>query len=789
MKKLFFLISILYASFLQSQEKFTISGVIKDKSNGETLIGASVFLQKTSIGAVTNDYGFYSISAPEGNYQLVVSFLGYKDVVQQISLKGNVKVNVEIEEDANILDEVVITTEKNEITNIKAPQMSVAKIKMNTIKKMPVVFGEVDVIKSLQLLPGVTNNGEGSSGFNVRGGSSDQNLVLLDEAIIYNTSHLFGFFSVFNADAIKDIKLYKGMIPANFGGRSSSVLDVRQKEGNNKKFELTGGIGAISSRLALEGPMFNKKGSFLVAGRGSYAHLFLKLAGEENTASFYDLNLKTNYEINKKNKLYLSAYFGRDVFNISNSFVNDYGNLSGNLRWNHLFNDKLFANLSLVYSKYDYKLNINVLEFSWLSFITNYNLKYDLKYYLNDKFTLDYGVSGIYYDFDPGTISPTTETSSFNLIVLDKKRALESGVYVNAEHKITDKLTAQYGVRLSSFLRLGGQSLVNYENDQPLVYNELLDLYQPGVSIGETSYDTHETIKDFINFEPRFGMAYQLNESSSVKAGYSKTTQYIHLLSNTTSASPLDVWTPSGKFIEPQQSNQYALGYFKTLKNKKYSLEVEGYYKTIDNVIDYIDGSDLIGKNYIEREILSGESRAYGLEFLFRKNKGRLKGWLAYTISKAESKTPGGTAGGLGINDGKWYNAAFDRTHDVSMTGSYKLNEKWTFGSNFILQSGRPVTYPNAQYSYQGLTIANYSERNTSRLPAFHRLDVSATYIPNRKPNRRWKGEWVFGIYNVYSRKNAAAISFAQNRETGNNEATRTSIFGIVPSVSYNFKF
>lgn len=789
MKKLFFLISIFCASFLQSQEKFTISGVIKDKSNGETLIGASVFLQDTSTGTITNDYGFFSISASQGNYKLIVSFLGYKDVVQEINLIQNLKVNLEIEEDANILDEVVITTEKNEITNIKAPQMSVAKIKMNTIKKMPVVFGEVDVIKSLQLLPGVTNNGEGSSGFNVRGGSSDQNLVLLDEAIIYNTSHLFGFFSVFNADAIKDIKLYKGMIPANFGGRSSSVLDVRQKEGNNKKFELTGGIGVISSRLAVEGPMFNKKGSFLVAGRGSYAHLFLKLAGEENTASFYDLNLKTNYEINKKNKLYLSAYFGRDVFNISNSFVNDYGNLSGNLRWNHLFNDKLFANLSLVYSKYDYKLNINVLEFSWLSFITNYNLKYDLKYYLNDKFTLDYGVSGIYYDFDPGTISPTTETSSFNLIVLDKKRALESGAYVNAEHKITDKLTAQYGVRLSSFLRLGGQSLVNYENDQPLVYNELLDLYQPGVSTGETSYDTHETIKDFINFEPRFGMAYQLNESSSIKAGYSKTTQYIHLLSNTTSASPLDVWTPSGEFIEPQQSNQYALGYFKTLENKKYSLEVEGYYKTIDNVIDYIDGSDLIGKNYIEREILSGESRAYGLEFLFRKNKGRLKGWLAYTISKAESKTPGGTAGGLGINDGKWYNAAFDRTHDISMTGSYKLNEKWTFGSNFILQSGRPVTYPNAQYSYQGLTIANYSERNTSRLPAYHRLDISATYVPNRKPNRRWKGEWVFGIYNVYSRKNAASISFAQNRETGNNEATRTSIFGIVPSVSYNFKF
>lgn len=788
MKKLLFLILILCTSFLQSQDKFTISGIIKDKSNGETIIGASVFLKNTTIGSITNDYGFFSISAPKSSYTLVISYLGYKDVVKQVDLNENLKINLEIEEDDDVLDEVVITSEKNEITNIRAPQMSVAKIKINTIKKIPVVFGEVDVVKALQLLPGVTNNGEGSSGFNVRGGSSDQNLVLLDEAIIYNSSHLFGFFSIFNADALKDVKLYKGMIPANFGGRSSSVLDVRQKEGNKKNLAITGGIGTISSRLAIEAPLFKGKGSFLAAGRASYIHLFLELAGQENSANFYDLNLKTNYEINKKNKLYLSSYFGRDIFNISNAFKTNYGNSSGTLRWNHLFNDKLFSNLSLVYSKYEYDLNIDLFGFNWVSFITNYNIKYDLKYYLNDNIKLDFGSNTIYYDFDPGTISPSDDGSAFNLLVLDKKKALESGVYINAEHKLSDKLSAQYGVRASSFLRLGGQSLLEYENNQPLVYNELLGLYEAGNPTGEVSYEKHESIKDFVNLEPRFGMSYQLNDDSSVKAGYSKTTQYIHLLSNTTSASPLDVWAPSGKFIKPQQSNQYALGYFKTIDNKKYSLEVETYYKKINDVIDYIDGSDLIAKNNIEQEILSGETEAYGLEVLFRKNKGRFKGWLAYTLSKAVSKTPGGSAGGLGINNGEWYNAAYDKPHDISVTGTYDLNEKWSFGGNFILQSGRPVTYPNAQYVYEGLTIANYSERNTSRLPSYNRLDISATYTPS-STEKRWKGEWVFGIYNIYNRKNAASVSFAQNRGTGENEATRTSIFGIVPSVIYNFKF
>ena len=783
---LLFFVGFILAS---AQNSYTISGTITDASNGETVFGASVFLENTTIGAVTNAYGFYSITAEEGDYKLIVSYIGYATASQKITLNGNQNINFEITEASTALEEVLIVAEESERVNIKSPQMSVSKLKVETIKQIPVVLGEVDIIKSIQLLPGVNNGGEGSSGFNVRGGAVDQNLVLLDEAIIYNTSHLFGFFSVFNADAIKDVKLYKGGIPARYGGRVSSVLDVRQKDGNSKKFELNGGIGLISSRLSAEGPVFSNKGSFLVAGRGSYAHLFLQATGGENSAFFYDLNLKTNYNIDKKNKLYLSAYFGRDEFNFGANFNSGYGNASGNLRWNHIFSDRVFSNLSFIYSDYDYVLDFKSFDFDWISEITNYNIKYDLSYYQSNKLQLDFGFNAIYYDFNPGEINPTTETSSINPLLLDQKRAFENGIYASAEYKFSEKLTATAGLRYSYFIRRGGQPLTVYENNLPVVYNETLGVYEDGNAIGETNFAKNETIETYGNLEPRLALAYQINENSSFKAGYSYTAQYIHLLSNTLSVTPLDVWAPSGSFIKPQLSNQYAVGYFRNFKDKTYSLEVEGYYKTVDNRIDYVDGSDLIGQNTIETEILNGELRAYGLEFLFRKTKGNFTGWLAYTISKAEQRTPGGAAGGPGINNGNWYYAAQDRTHDVSLTGSYKLNDKWNFGANVIYQTGRPVTYPDGQYTYEDINVANFSDRNASRLTAYHRIDVSATYKPNRKPVKRWKGEWVFGIYNLYNRRNAASISFGQNRETGANEATRTAIFGIVPSVSYNFKF
>ena len=789
MKKFIFYL-LIFTSFLgYSQEKITISGTLKSKTNGETLTGATILLKGTNFGVSTNEYGFYSLTVPKGKYTLLISYLGYTTVEKEVSLNTSLKLSFELQEDTSQLDEVVINSEGLKKTNLRTPQMSVTKLSTKTIKKIPAVMGEVDIIKSIQLLPGVTNSGEGASGFNVRGGAEDQNLVLLDEAIIYNSSHLFGFFSVFNSDAIKDIKLYKGGIPAQFGGRVSSVLDIRQKEGNSKRFTLTGGIGAISSRLTAEGPTFKDKGSFLLSGRASYAHLFLKLANNSNSASFYDLNFKTNYKIDSKNRLFLSGYLGQDDFSLAKRFSNSYGNISGNLRWNHIFNNKLFSNLSVIYSRYNYALALDMQGLDWKSNINNYNLKYDVGYYVNDKMKFNFGASGIYYQFNPGELNPLNESSGINPRKLDDKLAFEGGVYASLEHKITDKLTTMYGVRYSTFYRLGGQTLNEYQNNLPVVYNSELGIYERADAIGETNFSSGKTVASFGNFEPRFALSYQLNNKSSFKTSYNRTAQYLHLISNTTSATPLDVWAPSGKFIKPQIADQYALGYFRNFKNNMYSLETEVYYKTVDNRVDYIDGADLIAQNNIEREILTGEMRSYGLEMLLRKNKGSFTGWVSYTLSKAQQRTPGNASGGLGINNGNWYNTAYDRTHDFSFTGNYELNGKWSFGSNFIFQTGRPVTYPNGQFNYQGLSIPTYGERNASRLPAYHRLDVSATLTPKKNKNRKWKGEWVFSIYNIYNRNNAASISFGQNATTGANEATQTTIFGIIPSVSYNFKF
>lgn len=789
MKSTLFLLLFFAINIANAQEKFTVSGTLKDKANGETLLGATVLFEGTNIGAATNEYGFYSLTAPKGDYTLVVSYVGYVSVEKPMSLTADVKFDAELQEDANQLEEVILTVEESKKVNLGRPQMSVSKLSANSIKQIPAVLGEVDVIKSIQLLPGVTNAGEGASGFNVRGGAEDQNLVLLDEAIIYNSSHLFGFFSVFNNDAVKDVQLYKGGIPARFGGRVSSVLDIRQKDGNSKTFGLKGGIGLISSRLTAEGPTVKGKGSFLVSGRASYAHLFLKLFNNNNKAGFYDLNFKTNFEANANNKLYLSGYFGNDNFKILDLFNNSYGNMSGNLRWNHIFNNKLFSNLSVIYSRYNYFLNIDFVGFDWNSNIQNYNLKYDMGYFLNDKIKLDFGVSSIYYDFNPGLLEPSKEDSPIKRTKLDDKFAFENAIYIGAEHKLSKHFTTQYGLRFSYFSRLGQQKMATYANDLPVVYNSKIGVYQRAPIIGYANYDKGEAIATFGNFEPRLAMSYKFDEKSSIKASYNRMAQYLHLISNTASAAPLDIWTPSGKYIKPQLGDQYAIGYFANIENNTYSLETETYYKTVKNRVDYIDGSDLIGQNNIESEILIGESKSYGWEILVRKNKGDLTGWLAYTISEAQQRTLGGKSGGPGVNKGKWYNTPYDRTHDISLTGNYECNDKWTFGANFAFQTGRPVTYPNGQFIYNGISIPSYAGRNEQRLPAYHRVDVSATLTSRKNEDRRWKTEWVFSVYNAYDRKNAASISFDSNVDTGTNEATKTAIFGIVPSVTYNFKF
>ncbi|WP_422105035.1 TonB-dependent receptor [Winogradskyella sp.] len=783
-----FIISLWFSFNSLAQEKFTLSGTITDNQSNETLIGVNIIIPELQSGTMTNEYGFYSITLPEGTYNVQISYLGFKTISETIVLNANTTKNFKLSESAESLDEVVIK-ENIEKLNIRKPQMSVNALSIQTIKNMPVVLGEVDVIKSITLLPGVTNAGEGSSGFNVRGGAADQNLILLDEATIFNSSHLFGFFSVFNPDAIKDIKLYKGGIPAKYGGRVSSVLDIYQKEGNSSEFHMNGGIGLISSRLLAEGPIKKDKGSFLFGGRSSYAHLFLPLFDIDNVAYFYDLNTKLSYRLNERNSIFLSGYFGRDVFNIQDSFENTYGNTVVNFRWNHLFSDKLFSNLSLIYSDYYYGLDLNFVGFEWESFIRNFNVKYDLKHYISNNFKLEYGLNSIYYKFNPGEINPNTEDSGINPFKLIDKYAFENAVYIDAEHKLSNKLSVSYGARFSTFHRLGQDELNTYENDNPVLFNEALGIYEKAEPTGTENFNRTDVIASFANIEPRLALAYQLDDNSSIKASYNRMSQYLHLLSNTSSPTPLDVWTPSGKFVEPQLLDQVALGYFRTFKDNLFSLEVETFYKTIQNRIDYIDGADLIANNAIEQVILNGEARAYGLEVLLRKNEGRLQGWLAYTLSRSEQRTPGRTPIETGINNGEWYKTPFDKTHDISLTASYNLNKKWSLSSNFLFQTGLPATFPNGQYEFNGIVVPSYEARNSSRLPAYHRLDLSVNYNPKPDSQKRFKGQWVFGIYNVYNRRNAANITFRENRMSGTNEAVRLSIFGIVPSVSYNFKF
>ena len=786
MKRLFFFLLIGLNLNGYAQEKFTLSGSIFEAEGQETLIGANVLILDLKTGTISNEYGFYSITLEQGTYEITISSIGYANLLETITLNRDISQNFTLTEARENLDEVLIET-NIETLNIKTPQMSVNTLSASSIKQIPVVFGEADVIKAITLLPGVSSAGEGAAGFNVRGGAADQNLILLDEATIFNSSHLFGLFSVFNPDAIKNLKLYKGGIPAKYGGRVASVLDIYQKEGNKNEFHANGGVGLVASRLLLEGPLKKGSGSFLLGGRATYAHLFLPLFDIDNIAYFYDLNTKLSYKLNPKNNIYLSGYFGRDVFNVSDSFENTYGNTVVNFRWNHLFSDQLFSNLSLIYSDYYYGLNLNFVGFEWNSGIQNMNIKYDFKQYISDRYKLEYGIHSTYYRFNPGIISPNGPQSGINKEELTNKFAFENAVYIDVNQQVTDRLALSYGARLSTFLRLGQKEINVYENDQAIGFNADLNLYEKIDPIGSES-DSHGTvIKSFMNLEPRVALSYQLDDETSIKTSYNRMAQYLHLLSNTSSPTPLDVWAPSGTYIQPQILDQVAIGYFKNYE--RYSLEVESFYKITKNRIDYIDGANLIANKAVEQIVLNGQSRAYGLELLFRKNKGRFKGWFAYTLSKSEQQTKGRTALEPGINNGNWYNTPYDKTHDISITSSYDLSERWNLNANFIFQTGQPTTYPNGQYNYNGLIVPTYEARNSSRLDAYHRFDVSGSYTPKSNKDRRWQGEWVFSIYNLYNRKNTQSLNFRENQDTGQNEAVKLSLFGAVGSVSYNFKF
>lgn len=784
MRKIFFLFLLLNFNFIYTQNSFTISGYVQDNSNNELIIGASVIVKELQIGTVTNNYGFFSLTLVEGDYDLIFQSLGFENQSLNFSLDRNISVNIFLNENIESLDEVILSKNVEDV-DLELPLLSMNILSGKTIRQTPVVFGESDLLKTIQLLPGVSSAGEGASGFNVRGGAADQNLILFDEAIIYNSSHLFGLFSVFNSDAIKEVKLYKGGIPSSYGGRISSVLDVYQKDGNNQKLQANGGIGSISSRFLIEGPIQKNKSSFLLASRGSYAHLFLKLTDIENVAYFYDLNTKSNFVINDKNKIFVSGYFGRDVFKLQDTFSNAYGNSTFNFRWNHLINEKTFSNTSVIYSNYYYGLKLDFGGFDWNSSIKNLNLKFDIKNYFSNEFQFNYGLNIIYFDFNPGEISPLTPNSGINYSKLNSKYAVESSAYFDIINKISPNLSVRYGLRINQFLRLRQQGLQSYVNNDPLDFDENLKIYNPANPLIYSFDNNSSVFKTFNNIEPRINISYSFKDQS-LKASYNRLNQYLHLISNTSSPTPLDIWVPSGPYLKPQKLDQFALGFYKNAKSIRFESEL--FYKKIKNRLDYVDGADLVGNDNIETVVIAGDARAFGIEFLLKKITGRHKYWIAYTLSKSEQKTPGRNSIETGINFSKWYNTPYDKTHDLSINSEYKINDKLKLVGNFIYQTGQPTNYPNSQYNYMNLNIPNFGARNSFRLSDYHRLDINLTLKP-RKKNRNIESTWVFGIYNLYNRDNANSIIFRRNNETLKNEAVQISIFGIVPSVTYNFKF
>ncbi len=774
-----------------AQDKFTINGYIKDASNGEALIGATVFIKEIRSGATTNEYGFYSITLPPATYSVNYSYIGFQPISKTVELNQNTQISVELQAETEQLEEVVVRGEIEQ-ANVQNTEMSTNKLEMKTILKLPTLFGESDVIRSLILLPGVSTVGEGASGFNVRGGSVGQNLILLDEAPVYNSSHLFGFFSVFNPDAVKDTKLYKGAVPSRYGGRLASILDVRMKEGNSKKMEVTGGIGSIFSRLAVEGPLIKDKASFIIAVRRSYidvlARPFVQLLKDGGALNFYDLTMKANYNINRKNRLYLSGYFGRDNFKFDATQGFNWGNATSSLRWNHLFNERLFSNLTLVYSKYDYALQFGKDDrnnFSWNSSISNFILRPQFTYFINSKNELNFGGDATYYTFEPANAVGITNGNSVDLS-LDKKYNLETALYIGNSQKVTEELSIDYGLRYSHFQYMGPGTAYTYNDTIPGARKRV---------IASTKYNSGQNIATYGNFEPRFSFKIQTSETSSIKGSYNRMAQYLHLISNTTASNPLDVWNPSSNNIKPELADQFTLGYFRDLgKEHTYELSVEGYLRYTQNQIDYIDGANLLINRYLEGDLLSGLGRAYGIETYFQKKSGRLTGWISYTLGRTELKVDG-------INRGDWYETRYNQTHNIKIAGFYDINKRWSMSGNFVYTSGTPTTFPTSRYIEQGILIpynANDS-RNNVHLPAYHRLDISFRLEGKKMKDgkeRKNTDYWVFSFYNVYSRRNPFSIYFSQNDQRLpqgqplQSQATQLSIIGsIVPSVSYNFKF
>jgi hypothetical protein len=776
-----------------SQSRYTLSGYIKDASNGEVLVGATVYIKEIGKGATSNVYGFYSITVPAASYTVEYTFVGYQKIEKQITLDKDVRENIELPSDSEQLQEVVVIAEDEQTSKVQTVEMSTAKLDIKTIQKIPAFLGEVDVIKSLQLLPGVSTVGEGASGFNVRGGSVGQNLVLQDEAPVYNSSHMLGFFSAFNPDAVKDTKLYKGAVPSRYGGRLSSILDIRMKDGNSKDYETTGGIGTIFSRLSFEGPIVKDKGSFIVSGRRSYidilARPFVDILKDGGALNFYDLTAKANYSLNDKNRVYLSGYFGRDNFYFDDNQGFNWGNATATVRWNHLFNEKLFSNITGVYSSYKYELQFGDdarNRFNWNSSISNFIFKPEFSYFVNSNNEINFGAEAIYYFFEPANAKGISNGQPTD-ISLDKRYNLETAIYINNNLTINDTWAVEYGIRYSNFQYFGLGTIYTYNDTIPGKRRTVAT---------ETKYKRGKSIVDYGNFEPRLSVKASLSESSSVKASYNRMVQYLHLISNTTASNPLDVWTPSSNNIKPEIADQYTLGYFRSIgASKQWEASVEGYYRETQNQIDYIDGADLLINEYLEGDLLSGKGRAYGLEFYVQKKKGRLNGWISYTLGRTELKVDG-------INNNRWYAARYDQTHNVKVAAFYDISKRWSVSADFVFVTGTPTTFPTSRYVMQGILIPDNASgsRNNVRLPNYHRLDLSFR-LEGREYSRKGKERknrdyWVFSVYNVYARKNAFSTYFSQSNERVaagqplQSEATQLSIIGsMVPAISYNFKF
>jgi hypothetical protein len=756
---------------LNAQKKHTLCGYIKDGKTGESLIGATIFIAELNTSTISNSYGFYSITAPNGKYQVNFHYMGYKNIQISMDLDSSQTYNVELFENITELKEVTITS-KQTIQKVPSNQIGLFALDMKQLKHMPVLFGELDILKTIQLTPGVKSTGEGSCGFYVRGGAADQNLLLLDEATIYNASHLLGFFSVFNTDAIKNAELLKGGIPASYGGRASSVLDIKMKDGNMKNYSVSGGIGLISSRLAIEGPVFKDKLSFIITGRRTYADLLVHKFGKNNIKktdlNFYDLNAKTNLIINQKNRIYLSGYFGRDVFDYNDRFGFDWGNTTATLRWNHLFSDKLFMNSSLIYSDYNYKIGVelgsNRLDIS--SGIRDYTIKEDFQYFRSSKHSIKFGFNALYHTFFPGETSYNGD-SIINQLIIEKRYAIETGIYLQSEVNWSNRVKTNIGFRLSGFNALGPGKYFQLDENKAIT-----DTIQ---------YNSNKIIKSYYGPEPRASLIYMLTDNASLKISYSRIYQYLHLLSKSASTSPYDLWIPSSNIVKPQYVDQYSLGYFKNLFHKKIVLSLETYYKDLYQQIDYKNGADISINELVESQLVFGKGKAYGLEAMVEKTEGKWTGWIAYTLSRTERTFNE-------IDNGDPFPAKQDRTHDISIIGIYQPSPKWAFSITWVYNTGNAVTFPAGKYIVDGQTATYYTKRNGDRMPEYHRLDLGITFMARKTLKR--ESSWNFSLYNAYGRKNPYSINFREN-ETNRiaTEAVRLSLFSYVPSITYNFKF